>query len=167
MFGTTRHIHHRSFAITASTAATLAFASLGTQKQARCYGHANPTNNRLKDKTVLITGATAGIGRACVLKFAEQETRLVLVGRRKDKLEEVKKAALTVNPALKILTVPMSVSDTEEVAKLPEKLPAEFRDVSILVNNAGLALGVAGEISTGRSSKLLAKGPSTHSFSHL
>lgn len=96
----------------------------------------------LANKVVLITGATAGIGEACAWQFAEQGSRLVLVGRREDRLAILKKKLIEEFPVLKVHTVAMSVADTDAVATLPQKLPAEFRDVEILVNNAGLALGV-------------------------
>jgi NADPH:quinone reductase-like Zn-dependent oxidoreductase len=96
----------------------------------------------LKDKVVLITGATAGIGLACAWRFADENAKLVLVGRRNDRLNAVKDAILKEYPKLKIHTVAMSVTDYDEVAALPKKLPNDFKDVDILVNNAGLARGV-------------------------
>lgn len=103
---------------------------------------ARSTPISLANKVVLITGATAGIGEACAWQFAEQGSRLVLVGRREDRLASLKKNLIKEFPALKVHTVAMSVADTDAVAALPKKLPADFRDVEVLVNNAGLALGV-------------------------
>jgi NADP-dependent 3-hydroxy acid dehydrogenase YdfG len=97
----------------------------------------------LKDKVVLITGASAGIGRACVWRFAEKGARLVLVARRADKLAELRNDLLAEFPTLHVHIVPMSVTDTDAVDALPAALPAPFRDVYCLVNNAGLALGVS------------------------
>lgn len=96
----------------------------------------------MKDKVVLITGASAGIGAACAMRFAENGAKLVLVGRRGDRLEELKKEINHVYPQVRILTVPLSVTDYDAVAALPKQLPMEFAEVDILVNNAGLALGV-------------------------
>ena len=92
---------------------------------------------------MLITGASAGIGRACVWRFAEKGARLVLVARRADKLAELRNDLLAEFPTLHVHIVPMSVTDTDAVAALPAALPAPFRDVYCLVNNAGLALGVS------------------------
>jgi NADP-dependent 3-hydroxy acid dehydrogenase YdfG len=96
----------------------------------------------LDNKVVLITGATAGIGKSCAKRFAEHNAKLVLVGRREEKLKDVKNELLEMYPELKIHTVGLSVTDREAVAELPDLLPDDFADVSVLVNNAGLALGV-------------------------
>jgi 3-hydroxy acid dehydrogenase/malonic semialdehyde reductase len=93
-------------------------------------------------QVVLITGATAGIGLSCAEQFAAQKAKLVLVGRRRENLDSIKATLLKEDPNLRILCVPMSVTDYDAVAKLPDTLPKEFANVSILVNNAGLALGV-------------------------
>ena len=96
----------------------------------------------LKGKTVLITGASAGIGESCAWKFAELEAKLVLVGRRQHLLEDLKTQILAEFPRTEIHTESMDVRNTDACMALPEKLPAGFRDVAVLVNNAGLALGV-------------------------
>lgn len=96
----------------------------------------------VKDRVVLITGASAGIGTACAWRFAEQGSRLVLVSRRQDRLDVLKAELLQAYPSVKIHIVAMSVTDYKAVEKLPNELPAYFRDVDILVNNAGLAKGV-------------------------
>lgn len=100
----------------------------------------NPTE--LKNKVVLITGASAGIGKACAERFAEHGSKLVLVGRRKHVLEDLKAALVRAHPSLRVHVAALSVSDMKAVQNLPNALPTEFKDVSILVNNAGLALGV-------------------------
>ena len=97
----------------------------------------------MKGKTVLITGATAGIGKATAFRFAELESNLILVGRRTEKLQEVKDEIKNHHPSVKVHVHTLDVSDVERVAALPSALPAEFQDVAVLVNNAGLALGVA------------------------
>ncbi len=96
----------------------------------------------LKNKVVLITGATAGIGAACAWQFAEEGCHLVLVGRRDERLQSLKKDIMSAFPEVDVHTVAMSVTDKENVSNLPTSLPQKFRDVDILVNNAGLALGV-------------------------
>lgn len=68
---------------------------------------------------------------------------MVLVGRRKERLDNIKTMLKEDFPAVRVHTVAMSVSDVEKVAALPSELPADLREVDILVNNAGLALGVS------------------------
>jgi 3-hydroxy acid dehydrogenase / malonic semialdehyde reductase len=96
----------------------------------------------LADRVVMITGATAGIGSACAWRFAEGGSRLILVGRRGDRLEALKSELLLEFPQLKVHCEAMSVTDLPAVAALPYKLPVDFQSVEVLVNNAGLALGV-------------------------
>jgi len=95
-------------------------------------------------KVVLITGATAGIGEATAWRFAEAGSKLILLGRRAERLDQLKQALVEAYPGLpEVLTVPFDVQDLARVATLPEDLPASHRDVDVLVNNAGLALGTA------------------------
>ena len=108
--------------------------------QARISHRPIPLN--LKNQVVLITGATAGIGASCAWQFAEEGCNLILVGRRDDRLQIMKKEIMENYPSVDIHTVAMSVTDLEKVAELPNKLPPKFKNVDILVNNAGLALGV-------------------------
>ena len=96
----------------------------------------------IQNKCVLITGATVGIGKACALQFAEHNCRIILVGRREELLKQVQNEINLLHPKCKIHTVSISVNDLDAIEKLPFTLPKEFQDVSILVNNAGLALGV-------------------------
>ncbi len=106
---------------------------------------ARPAKSPLTDlhgKVVLITGATAGIGAACAWRFAEEGSKLVLVGRRADRLNALKNEIIATFPNTAVHVVSLSVTDYEAVAKLPNDLPSEFKEVDILVNNAGLARGV-------------------------
>ena len=89
------------------------------------------------DRTVLVTGATAGFGAAIARRFAAMGARLVICGRRTDRLE-----ALAAELAVPVRAVTLDVRDRAAVAAMVEGLPAEFRDVDVLVNNAGLALGL-------------------------
>lgn len=96
--------------------------------------------------SVLITGATAGIGRATALLFAKRgsaATKLVVTGRRTARLEELvdEIAALGTGATAHPLTV--DVSDREAMFSSIRDLPEGFKDVDILVNNAGLAAGLA------------------------
>lgn len=82
-------------------------------------------------------------GAACAWKFAALGSKLILVGRRQDRLKQLEKELLVQFPSLRVHVVPISVTDFDTVANLPSKLPVEFQAVEILVNNAGLALGVS------------------------
>ena len=94
-------------------------------------------------KTVLITGATSGIGLACARKFAGNGDRLILTGRKEDLLSEIRKE-LTAK-GTEVLTLLFDVRDREKVKECMGNLPDEWRDIDVLVNNAGLALGLEPE----------------------
>ena len=87
---------------------------------------------------VLVTGATSGIGEACAWRFAEAGCKLVLTGRRSQRLDSLKASIEAKHEGVTVTCVTMDVTDLERVAALPGALlPLE---VDILVNNAGLAL---------------------------
>lgn len=92
------------------------------------------------NKIVLITGATSGIGRACANKFAAAGNHLIITGRRKDRLETLQ-SELQTNYGIKILTRCFDVQDATAVANAFHELPAQWNNIDILINNAGLALG--------------------------
>ncbi len=94
--------------------------------------------NRLKGKTVLITGATAGIGQACALEFARQGCNLILTGRRKERLEDLSKSILE---QFKVI-VAYEVFDIREVEACREFVQNLALNIDVLINNAGLAKGV-------------------------
>lgn len=96
----------------------------------------------LKKKVALVTGATAGIGLAITCRLAEQGCHLVIVGRRENRLQEIKNKLNSDYPAVDVYTVALDISNTQLVGQLPSNLPSNFRDVDLLINNAGLALGV-------------------------
>lgn len=96
---------------------------------------------KLKNKTVMITGASSGIGRACAEKFAEMGARLLLCARRETALRTLA-AELQQQYASQIYTFPVDVSDSVAVSRALETLPSAWTDIDILVNNAGLALGL-------------------------
>ncbi|KAH7116092.1 hypothetical protein B0J11DRAFT_444128 [Dendryphion nanum] len=101
---------------------------------------------RLKGKTILITGASSGIGKSTALEFARtspESLKLILTARRIDALNEIAKEISSVAPGVKVLPVKLDVSKPEEVSKLVEQLPEEFKEIDVLVNNAGLVKGVA------------------------
>ena len=95
------------------------------------------------NKTVLITGATSGIGLGCARKFAANGDRLILTGRNAQRLEEVRNE-LTAK-GTEVLTLVFDVRDREKATQCIESLPTEWKDIDVLVNNAGLALGLEPE----------------------
>ena len=96
----------------------------------------------LQGKTVLITGASSGIGRACALAFAAQGARLLLCARRIDKLTELvgELAKLPEDPDTYAFR--LDVRDPEAVRQTLAGLPAEWVHIDILLNNAGLSRGL-------------------------
>jgi len=94
-------------------------------------------------KTVLITGATSGIGLGCARKFAENGDKLILTGRNEQRLEEIREE-LT-EKGTQVLTLAFDVRDREKAKQCIDSLSDEWRDIDVLVNNAGLALGLEPE----------------------
>ena len=94
-------------------------------------------------KIVLITGATSGIGLACARKFAENGDKLILTGRNEHRLAEIKKELA--EKETEVLTLAFDVRDGEKAEKYMTELPAEWQQIDVLVNNAGLALGLEPE----------------------
>ena len=92
------------------------------------------------NKIVLITGATSGIGLSCARKFAENGDKLILTGRNEQRLEEIRKE-LTAK-GTKVLTLVFDVRDREKATEIIKNLPDEWKEIDVLVNNAGLALGL-------------------------
>jgi 3-hydroxy acid dehydrogenase/malonic semialdehyde reductase len=89
-------------------------------------------------KTILLTGATAGFGQAMARRFAAEGWNLVITGRRTQRLEELK-AALA--PA-EVHTLTFDVRDRGACEQAIKTLPGAFATIDVLVNNAGLALGL-------------------------
>ena len=94
-------------------------------------------------KIAFITGATSGIGLACAKKFAQGGYRLVLTARRADKLADIKK--LLEADGVEVLTLVFDVRDAEVATAAVASLPSEWRNIDVLINNAGLALGLEKE----------------------
>jgi NADP-dependent 3-hydroxy acid dehydrogenase YdfG len=105
-----------------------------------------PTEPNLPNTTVaplvLITGATSGIGRATAEIFARNGYRLILTGRRVERLVEIKNRFEEAY-GTEILLLPFDVRDSGAVEAALSNLPEAFQDIDILVNNAGLAKGLA------------------------
>lgn len=97
--------------------------------------------NRIVGKTVLITGATAGIGRACARAFAEKGARLVLVARREERLLELMEELIAEHGA-KVRVGVLDVRNREAVEALREDLADDDFEPDVLVNNAGKARGL-------------------------
>ena len=93
------------------------------------------------EHTVLVTGATAGFGEATARRFLAQGHKVIALGRRTERLEALQ-ASLPADQQKKLLTLAVDVCDSAKVDHLAAALPAEFAKVSVLVNNAGLALGL-------------------------
>ena len=87
--------------------------------------------------TALVTGATAGFGEAITRRLVRDGHRVIATGRRKDRLD-----ALAKELGEAVLPFALDVTDAASVAALPGSLPDGWREVDVLVNNAGLALGV-------------------------
>jgi NADP-dependent 3-hydroxy acid dehydrogenase YdfG len=90
----------------------------------------------LEGKTALITGAGTGIGAAVAMVLSDAGVRVLLSGRRRDRLEEI---AGRISGDVLVFT--LDVTDGAAVAALPADLPSAWRDIDILVNNAGHDLG--------------------------
>ena len=90
------------------------------------------------NKIVMITGATSGIGLGCARKFAANGDRLILTGRNEQRLEEIRNEL--VGKGTQVLTLAFDVRDREAAARSVNSLPEEWRDIDVLVNNAGLGL---------------------------
>jgi NADP-dependent 3-hydroxy acid dehydrogenase YdfG len=91
-------------------------------------------------RIIFITGATSGIGKACAEKFAANGDNLIINGRRKERLEELKKQ-LVEKYKVEILSAPFDVQNKEEVFKTINQFPDKWKTFDILINSAGLALG--------------------------
>ncbi len=96
----------------------------------------------LVDRVVFVTGASAGIGAACSRLFAARGARLLQVARRIDRLEEAT-AGLRAAGAPDVLNLELDVRDGAGVFRAVEELPDTWKDVEVLVNNAGLSRGLA------------------------
>lgn len=91
----------------------------------------------MPEKTVFVTGASAGFGVEIVRRFAADGAKVVAAARSKDRLDK-----LADELGENVLPFELDVRDADAVAALPGTLPAEFAEVDLLVNNAGLAKGL-------------------------
>jgi len=92
-------------------------------------------------KTVFITGATSGIGKACAIKFAQSNYRVIISGRRSNLLNELSRE-LTSEFNAEVLALPFDVRIRTEVEAAIQSLTPDWKNIDVLVNNAGLAAGL-------------------------
>lgn len=92
-------------------------------------------------KTVLVTGATAGIGAAIADRFAKEGYRIIVTGRRKERLETISER-LKHEHQTEVFPLNFDIRSQEEVENAIDSLPDEWKTIDVLVNNAGLAAGM-------------------------
>lgn len=97
--------------------------------------------NRVKNKIAFITGASSGIGKACAEKLAKLGVNLILTARRKEILENLKKD-LEEKYQIKVFILTFDVRNYDEVKSNIDSLPDDWKNIEILINNAGLAVGL-------------------------
>jgi serine 3-dehydrogenase len=98
--------------------------------------------NKLKDKIVFITGASSGIGKASAVAFASEGANLILAARRIERLKALKTELIN-KYNIKVLTLQLDVRKLSEVKKAVASLTGEWRNIDVLLNNAGLARGLS------------------------
>lgn len=96
----------------------------------------------MEAKTVFITGASSGIGKGCARKFAKEGWNLILNARDVSKLEVLKSELQEEYPDLSVYLLPFDVRDRKQAKAALESLPREWETIDVLVNNAGLVIGV-------------------------
>ena len=94
----------------------------------------------MKGKTIFITGATSGIGQACARKFATMGCRLILNGRNLVKLSALEQELIA--SGVEVLVLVFDVRDREAMRMAVETLPEEWHNIDVLINNAGLVIGM-------------------------
>ena len=95
------------------------------------------------NKIVLITGATSGIGLGCARKFAENGDKVILTGRNEQRLAEIRQELEA--KGREVLSLAFDVRDSQQAQQCINNLPEEWQEIDVLVNNAGLALGLEPE----------------------
>lgn len=94
----------------------------------------------MKNKIVLITGATSGIGRACAHKFASMGADIILNGRKIELMEDIKNELVALG--VDVLLLPFDVRDREAMRSAVDSLEGKWKNIDVLINNAGLVFGV-------------------------
>ena len=93
------------------------------------------------NKITLITGTTSGIGLACAERFAKEGHNLIITGRRKDRLDTLA-AELQLDHDIDVLPLCFDIRSQIEVKMAIDKLPEKWKKIEVLINNAGLAVGL-------------------------
>jgi len=93
----------------------------------------------MTNKTALITGASSGIGRATALVLAKQGYKLILLARREQRLNDLKAQLSPITPCH---IIACDINDHTQLLRELEQLPDNFKEIDVLINNAGLALGL-------------------------
>lgn len=96
---------------------------------------------KLKDKIVLITGASSGFGLAIAKTFAKEGAKLIICARRIERLEELKKE-IEKNFPTQVIALQLDIKNQKQVEEKIASLPFEWKSIDILVNNAGLSRGL-------------------------
>jgi NADP-dependent 3-hydroxy acid dehydrogenase YdfG len=99
--------------------------------------------SRLENQVVFITGASSGIGAACSRAFAREKARLLLLARRGERLADLDEE-LRLLGAVDVLPLVLDVRRQERIARTIEYLPESWKEIEVLVNNAGLSRGLTG-----------------------
>jgi 3-hydroxy acid dehydrogenase/malonic semialdehyde reductase len=99
--------------------------------------------SRLENQVVFITGASSGIGAACARAFAREKARLLLLARRGERLAELDDELRELG-AVDILPLVLDVRQQQRIARTIEYLPDSWKQIEVLVNNAGLSRGLSG-----------------------
>jgi len=94
------------------------------------------------NKIIMVTGSTSGFGKAIATRFAKEGYNIIITGRRKERLDELRKDLLKCE-GVEVLTLNFDVRSLNEVQAAISALPEDWKAIDILVNNAGLAVGMA------------------------
>ncbi|EAL66038.1 short-chain dehydrogenase/reductase family protein [Dictyostelium discoideum AX4] len=97
---------------------------------------------KISNKIVLITGASSGIGESCAKIFHQNGNHIILCGRRVDRLNKLRDQLIANNSGGKVLACQVDVSSMESIDKMINELPEDMKSIDILINNAGLSLGM-------------------------
>ena len=93
------------------------------------------------NKTIMITGATSGFGKAIAVRFAKNGFNIIVTGRRKERIDKLEVELLTYGK-IKVLSLTFDVRNQNEVSSVIDSIPDEWKAIDILINNAGLAVGL-------------------------
>ena len=98
----------------------------------------------MKRKIVLVTGATSGIGEGCARRFAEGGYNVIITGRNEEKLARLKQDLE--KQGARVLSLAFDVRDRKVAEAAVKNLSEEWKNIDVLINNAGLARGLGGQV---------------------